>query len=198
MKLEIKDIERLVEKYYDGQSTEQEELLLKAAIEDADYGTHPTIRNQFHSLKELQNEQGLDQKFDDRIMAEIKARSPKTAKIRKLVYSVSGIAASIAAVLIIWFGSGFFNGDPVYGTVTDPVIAFHETRLAMEEVSKKLNKGLKPAKESVNKIDSSVKKASSVKKIDETFKKARNMQKVNRAGELLKSINKVYIDLGNS
>ncbi len=198
MKLQDKDIERLVEKYYEGTSSEQEELLLRSAIEDDEFNSHPTMKYQFYGMKALREEPGLGSDFDKMIVKKIKSASPKRRSIKRTVYSVSTVVASMAAVLLIWFGSGLFQPNEVYGTVTDPIVAFHETRMAMEEVSAKLNKGLKPAKKSVEALDTNVKKAATVGKIEEAMDKAKKIKKMERASELLRSINKVYIDLGNS
>ena len=198
MTLQDKDVERLVEKYYDGTSTEREELLLKASLDQDGNILHPTLKKQFELMKVLRSEAALGSAFDEDIMKEIRKKSPGKVRLTKMFYSISGVAASLAAILIIWFGTGLFQPKEVYGTVTDPEVAFRETRLAMQSMSEKLNKGLKPAKKTVETIDTNMRKASGIKKMDKALNKMKTLQKVDQASDFLKSINKVYVDLGNS
>lgn len=198
MKLQNKDIESLVEKYYAGVSSEEEELLLRATAAQDENFRQTTLKSQFETLKGLKNIKGLDSSFDDRIMKEIKSTNSKTKTISRFFYAASGIAATIAALFLIWFGTGFLQTPEVYATVTDPKVAFQETRLVLEDVSDKLNKGLKPAKKTVNKVDSNINQTSKVTKIKKALDKTKELQKLEKASDLLKSINKVYVDLGNS
>lgn len=198
MKLKDKDIERLVEKYYNGTSSEQEELLLKANAQQNEHFHQPSIKTQFETMKSLQNEAELDVSFDERLMKEIKNSSSKTFKISKFAYQISGIVASIAALIIIWFGVEIFKPSEPFNTVSDPVIAFQETRWALEEVSAKLNKGIKPAQKTVITIDKNINKTKEVKKMTDAFEKAKSLQKIDKASKFLQSISKVYVDLGNS
>lgn len=198
MKLKNKDIERLVEKYYDGSSSEQEELLLKANAEQNEHFHQRSIKTQFETMKSLQNEAELDISFDERIMKEIKNSSSKTIIISKSFYQISGIVASIAAIIIIWFGVEMFKPSEPFNTVSDPVIAFQETRKVLEEVSSKLNKGLEAAQKTVITIDKNINKTQEVKKMTNAFEKAKSLQKIDKASKFLQSISKVYVDLGNS
>jgi hypothetical protein len=198
MKLKNKDIERLVEKYYNGSSSEDEELLLKANAQLNEDFNQAGVKAQFESMKALKNKAFLDDSFDDRLFKEIKASSRENISLPKITKSMFGVVASIAAIVIIWFGVEFFKPSEPINTINDPAIAFQETRWALEDVSDKLNKGLNPAKKTVRKIDNSFEKTKKVEKLNSALEKTRSIQKLDKASNFLQSISKVYVELGNS
>ena len=68
----------------------------------------------------------------------------------------------------------------------------------MDEVSKKMNKGLKPAEKTVKTIDNSVKKVEELKKMNKALENTKSIHKIDKASDLLKSVSKVYISYGES
>ena len=191
------EFELLVEKFFDGNTSENEEIMLKDFLEKQ------TLPNEYKELKMYfqaleVSEQGLDDDFDKRLLAKIST----SEKTRKLVpawfYSMSAVAATIFIFLVIWFGTDLFQPKQLYGTVTDPKIALEITQEALQQVSFKMNAGLKPADKTIKKVDKSMKEVSQIKKIEQALNDARKMQEIEKASQLLKSVSKVYVHVGNS
>jgi hypothetical protein len=154
------------------------------------------IKSYFEVMDSLA-EESLDETFDDRLFQEIESKQAKP-HIRRWTYRLTSIAAAAILLISLWFGTDLFQPKEVYGTIDDPVLAFQETQKVLDEVSKKMNKGLTPAKKTVEKVEENVKKAGEVNKINKALKKTKNINKLDKTSEFLKSFNKVYVDYGNS
>ena len=191
------DLNQLIEKYYDGNTSEQEEAQLKAYFENEDVpAEHQDAKLYFITSNEL-SEDILSDDFDDRLMAELVDEKMKP-QIKSWIYRLSGAAAVILLMLAIWFGTDILNPKEVYGTIDDPKLAFAETKKVLDEVSKKMNKGLKPAKQTAEKVEDNVKQAGEIKKMNKALKHAKKINKYEEASELLKSISKVQVRIGKS
>ena len=190
-------LQDLIEKFYAGETTEYEEGQLKAYFDLADLPTDLAREKEyFMAMRSLKSEQ-LDEEFEKDLFNQINKDKP-SGTFRIWGYSLSAVAAAIAVFLMVWFGTDLLNPKEVYGTINDPHIAFNETQKALDEVSKKMNKGLKPVKATVEKVEENVKKTGEVKKIDKALNKARSLHKLDEASELLKSFSKVYVNYGKS
>ena len=194
--MKVQDIKLLIEKFYNGETSKREEQLLK------DYFDQKDIPEQYSDTKEyfnfLQKEAALelDDTFDEKFFKETGLDEHQTNNKRIWMYRISGIAATILVFVLVWFGTELFQPKEVYGTISDPAIAFLETQKAMDEVSKKMNKGLKPAEKTVKTIDNSVKKVGELKKMNKALENTKSIHKIDKASDLLKSVSKVYISYG--
>jgi len=162
--MKVQDIKLLIEKFYNGETSKYEEQLLK------DYFDQKDVPEQYLDTKEyfnfLQKEAALelDDTFDEKFFKETGLDEHQTNNKRIWMYRISGIAATILVFVLVWVGTELFQPKEVFGTISDPAIAFLETQKAMDEVSKKMNKGLKPAEKTVKTIDNSVEKVGELKK----------------------------------
>ena len=194
--MKVQDIKLLIEKFYNGETSIHEEQLLK------DYFDQKDIPEQFSDTKEyfnfLQKEASLelDDDFDDKFFKEAGLDEHHSNNKRIWMYRISGIAATILVFVLVWIGTELLQPKEVYGTISDPAIAFLETQKAMDEVSKKMNMGLKPAEKTVKTIDNSVKKIEEFKKMNKALENTKSIHKIDKASDLLKSISKVYISYG--
>ena len=191
--MKVQDIKLLIEKFYNGETSRNEEQLLK------DYFEQKDIPEQFSDTKEyfnfLQKEAALelDDAFEEKFFKEAEH---KTNNKRIWMYRISGIAATILVFVLVWVGTELFQPKEVYGTISDPAIAFLETQKALDEVSKKMNKGLKPAEKTVKSIDNNAKKIGELKKLNKALENTKSIHKIDKASDLLKSVSKVYISYG--
>lgn len=140
--MELNKIEELLEKYFEGNSNEEEEQILKTYFSQGNVVKHlqkyKPIFGFFTESKEVRSEK----KF---AWNEVQNRRNNFR-----------ISISIAASLLMAMGTGFFmytnynesNQDDL-GTFDDPEIAFLETQKALSLLSKHVNKGY----ESVEYID---------------------------------------------
>ncbi|MCB2209001.1 MAG: hypothetical protein KQH67_11975 [Bacteroidetes bacterium] len=196
--MKLHEIELLIEKFYNGETSLAEEEILK------DYLNRETVPEQFIAVKQyfhlLQDEKELelDDAFDEKILRSLEKDELQTNSFKIWTYRLSGVAAAILLLIMVWFGTDLLQPREVYGTISDPSLAFLETRKAMDEVSKKLNKGLQPAETTVQKIDKNVKRAGELKKMNQALEKTKGLRKIDQASDLLKSISKVYVSYGDS
>ncbi|PLW96470.1 MAG: hypothetical protein C0591_08660 [Marinilabiliales bacterium] len=196
--MKLHEIEQLIEKFYNGETSLAEEEMLK------DYLNQDTVPEQFMAVKEhfnfLKKEKvlELDDAFDEKILQLIDTEKAQSNSLKIWTYRLSGVAAAILLFVMVWFGTDLLQPKEVYGTISDPSLAFLETRKAMDEVSKKMNKGLQPAEKTVQKIDKNVKRAGELKKMNQALEKTKGLRKIDQASDLLKSVSKVYVSYGDS
>jgi hypothetical protein len=138
------DLNILLNKYYNGDSSEEEERLLKEFFQG------DNVPVEFETEKEIfriySNEGDIPEPsagFEDRIIAGIddSEKNSKSSQLRRFImYSLS-----TAAGLIIVAGSYFYlnsSREPV-DTFSDPKIAYAETMKILLNVSTRLNEGNK-------------------------------------------------------
>lgn len=196
--MKLHEIEQLLAKFYNGETSLSEEEMLK------DYLNQDTVPEQFIAVKEHfnflknENELELDDAFDEKILQLIDTEKAQSNSLKIWTYRLSGVAAAILLFVMVWFGTDLLQPKEVYGTISDPSLAFLETRKAMDEVSKKMNKGLQPAEKTVQKIDKNVKRAGELKKMNQALEKTKGLRKIDQASDLLKSVSKVYVSYGDS
>ena len=136
------ELKRLIEKYYNGESTEEEERALRDFFRKGNipegYESEKLIFSYYTESAEL-SEPSID--FEARILAGIDASEIKkgSQKIRKYLLPL----LSAAAGLLILIGTYFFfiNRTKPGDTFSDPQIAYAETIKILKDVSSQLNHG---------------------------------------------------------
>lgn len=179
--MEKKRIEKLIEKFYSGETTIGEERLLE------NYFSHKNIpasleaeRDLFRFYSSSRNEQLPDRELTEKIIDAIESEGADlTGKRRRLVYAVTSIAASI----LLLIGSYFIFLSPsgpglalskYTDTYDNPEMAYLETQKALLYVSEKLNEGTR--------------ELSSLKKIEEGTEELENLKLVNKGTSGIHSI----------
>jgi hypothetical protein len=153
------ELKRLIEKYYNGQSTELEENILKDYFrkENVPEG-YEAERLIFSYYAESAEIPGPSIDFEARIMAGIDASGRSRGALWLKRYLLPILSA--AAGLIILIGSYYLivkkteTGD----TFTDPQLAYAETIRVLRDVSSQLNQGVRVL-EPVTKINEMSKKS---------------------------------------
>jgi hypothetical protein len=138
------EINRLIEKYYNGDSTEEEERAIRAFFREnivpEGYETEKAIFNYYAETEDI-TEPSPD--FEDRILAGIDAseRNTRYERIKKYLLPVM----SAAAGLLILGGSYFFfvRNTETANTYKDPKIAYAETMKILMNVSERMNRSTK-------------------------------------------------------
>lgn len=135
------ELKQLIEKYYNGESTEDEEKILR------EFFRRPVIPRGYEAEKVIfgfYDEAGEipepSNNFEDQIIAAIDAAENKK---RPLIRRYFIAAASIAAGLLIIAGSYFIFAGKSAGrdTFRDPDLAYAETIKILRGVSAQLNRG---------------------------------------------------------
>jgi len=180
---DIRKIEELLEKYYNGETSLEEERTLHWFFQTRDIPPHlkpdADIFRYHYSQKSEEVfpliEEKLVQLLDDQ---EHKKRFLLSARTIRLV---SAIAASIIIVLTLWIGIGRNvlkeQQVAVYeDTYDDPQVAYMETKKTLLLVSKKLNAGtenlqyLKTYNESIDMLEPVLSFGTGVKRLEKLSK----------------------------
>jgi hypothetical protein len=136
-----KELNSLLEKYYSGGSTVEEEKLLR------EFFTGENVPEAYEAEKEIFAHYKMESlipepshDFEERIMAGIKSvENPgKSFNPRGVLYPFIGIAASILIVAGFYFF--FAQKENLRDTYSDPKIAYLETRKILFGVSSKMNR----------------------------------------------------------
>lgn len=180
------ELERLLEKYYNGESSEEEELILRKFFRNEDipeaYREEKEIFNYYSQMEKIpEPEYG----FERRIIAAIDNEDIylNSRRKRRLVISFS----SIAAGLLILAGSYFFfiHRTEPRDTFTDPDIAYAETKKILYDISYRMNQAVQ-ALEPVSKIHTVTERSFDV--MNRTAKKIeKNIQTLDDVREALEN-----------
>ncbi len=136
------ELKRLLEKYYDGQTSAEEEERLKKYFSGKD------ILPGFEAEKEIFSHYKMSENipvpsvdFEDRILKGIADldKKQRTLSLKKRYITIISAAATILLLVGTYFI--FFNREFQEDTYSDPQIAYAETMKILYEVSVKLNKG---------------------------------------------------------
>jgi len=140
-----REIAALLEKYYSGEATDEEEKQLKELFKSGDIPDELKDEQEifsFYSESYVMPEPSPG--FEKRIISAVDMSNGESTFLRtsRGLYTV----LSIAAGLLILLGSYFFieRQRNVADTFTDPQLAYAETMKILYEVSSRLNKGTQP------------------------------------------------------
>jgi hypothetical protein len=179
------DLKRLVDRYYSGEATEEEERTLREffrnSIVPQGYEAEKEIFR-YYNESEIIPEPSVD--FEARLMAGIDASiivADSKKKYRTLITVISA-----AAGLLLLAGSYFFliNRVEKTDTFSDPKLAYAETIRVLRDVSSQLNHGTR-ALEPVGKINEVSRKSfASINKSTRIVEKnLRNLDYLQNSGE---------------
>jgi len=140
--MKTEGITRLLEKYYKGESSEDEELILRRFFDSEDIADEfATEKIMFRFYSDHAEVPEPSEGFEQRIISAIDSEEDKSGfkhqRNRRLVYS------GIAAGLLILIGSYLFfiNKYEPGDTFSNTEIAYAETMKILYSVSSKLNQG---------------------------------------------------------
>jgi hypothetical protein len=178
------ELKRLIERYYSGESTEEEERSLRDYFRRNDvpkgYEAEKTIFG-FYDESETVPEPSID--FEARILAGIDASEKQRGTHNVKRYLIPVLSA--AAGLLLLAGSYFFiiNRTKSGDTFSDPAIAYAETLKILRDVSSRMNHGAQ-ALEPVGKINEVSKKGfetinKSARIVEKNLKSLNYLQKSN-------------------
>lgn len=173
--MNIHRIEILLEKYFEGETSREEEKKLKDFFRNEEVPKHlHSLKELFQYLDESSKTEELDEDFDDQFFQKIDlSEKSRISTYRRIYFYVaSGVAASILIVFGLFrlIGPGFSDEEINK--------AYSQTKDALIFVSEKLNSGLDPARK--------------VSKFDEGLKEAEKITAYNKGIEEVKKVSKVY------
>jgi hypothetical protein len=136
------DMQRVLEKYYEGLTTEAEEQVLLDFLLSEDLPEEfEADRDVLCSLLRLSEEHEPSPGFEQMIISKIRTdgKSAGRSHARQLYWSLSGIAATLIAAVTIWFLAG--NANEPADTFRSPELAYAETVRALHKISSEMNRG---------------------------------------------------------
>lgn len=184
--MDIKKAETLVEKYYKGETTPEEELQLREFFRTAE-----NIPENLMPEKELFSlysgaaieevpvkgfMENLEKVIDDQ-------SSVKIGLKKSIVYWISGLAAGIALLLAGYFlivhkPADFIDNYAVRDTYQDPQLAYEETQKVLLYISQKMNEGTVQL-HNVAKLSKPVQNLQNLKKLDAGMSQLHMLQLLN-------------------
>ena len=136
------DLKRLVEKYYNGESTEAEEEMLRNFFRYGDvprgYEAEKTIFGFFDDSRDIP-EPSVG--FEDRILAGINESDHLSGRLSVKRYLLPSLSAAAGILLLAGTYFVLTRRTAETDTFKDPAIAYAETVKILREVSLKMNKG---------------------------------------------------------
>ena len=190
--MQPQELNQLIEKYYEGlTSLEEERQLLEWLRNSPDGDAYADVLTQLELMLQLNRDIKNDPGFDQQIIAALQVDQPTKRRWLQRSYRLTGIAATVLVFLAVWIGSELLKPTEVYGTINDPKLAFSETTRILDKVSGGLNKGLKPAQQSTEKL------VKGIGKVEKAIEKSNQLNEVNKASQCLNSFTRVYIKLGH-
>ncbi len=193
--MEPEKIKVLLERFYAGETSREEEAFLRGFFSQPDVPEELSAEKEhFRLLMQWQSESPLDEAFDMQIMRRISApHKPERQFIGW--YALAGVAASILLVLALWVGNMQDKKSVLPGTTNNPALAYVQVHTALQMVSGTLNEGMRPAAKAAAEITGAMKKASEIGAMGAAVKPMRKLSEMERARQLMESLNSVYINL---
>ena len=168
--MNLQKIEQLIKKYEEGDTSVDEEKLLKDFFLNDDVPLHlKSYINLFAFIDDSQKEELLDENFDKKILDAIGGDVviPISTRKRKL-YTIVSIAAGIALLIGVYFQ---FNSNVIQisDTYDDPRLAYAETKKILLMVSGNLNSGVSEL-EKVSEFNTGLEKLNNFSEFDAGIK----------------------------
>ncbi len=187
----LKEIREMLDRFYQGESTLEEERRLK------DFFSTGSVPEELLADRELFLsflEEGLDISvpgdLDQQIIAAIDREEKKDQKARRInLYSLSGLAAGLLALIAVYL---FFLRDDrpelvafhQVDTYEDPMKAYEEAKQTLFYVSAKLNSGTSELKYVKEATKATVDPLKSLSKINKGSKELNLLGQLQRAGNI--------------
>ena len=145
----LKDIRKLLDRFYAGETTLEEERILQ------DYFSRANVpeellpeRDLFRSLEPAGNRVAVPENLNRNILGKIDQLEKKEIRTRRIsIYALSGLAAGLLIVIALY--TGYFKSGPsnriasqeLTDTYDNPADAYKEAKKTLAYVSSKLNTG---------------------------------------------------------
>ncbi len=176
--MDQKRIEILLQKFYNGESSLEEERILQEFFSDAEKVPQKfrAEREQFMLYHEVNSEAMPSKDFLESLESMIDSQSVKEIKLtsRRRLYRIASLAASIILFVGIYFAFMKIRTPrqtPVLAdTYKNPEIAYQETQKVLYYVSEKLNQGTGELK-NFSRLNEPAEQLKSFKKLDDGLSK---------------------------
>ena len=189
--MKLQEIERLLEKYYNGETSLEEERRLKDFFTGGEVPARFLAEKaQFAWLMEA-GATGLDdQKFEGRVLSRVGAGDGLLGRImerKSWFYTTVGMAATILILLAI-----FIRFEPfpkkIQDTYSDPQVAYQEAKKVLFFVSRHLNRGTEKL-QPIKTYDEGVRELENIRALDQGLTAASKIGKYNKIEQIMTNTN---------
>lgn len=180
------DLDILLDKYYNGETTPEEEQTLIDLFKSGDVpdGYDPEMQI-FRFLSEESSIPQMSPGLSERIISSIEPVPERSAgnAIRRWIYQLGGIAAVLLIAIASWFY--FYKANETPDTFDDPALAYSTAMKVLYDVSSRLNEGAVSLQQ-VSKLNSASLKSVGIfeEKARLAGQNLRNLGQINRTIEL--------------
>jgi hypothetical protein len=189
--MKLQEIEWLLEKYYNGETTLNEEKALFEYFAGQEVPPRfKTEKLQFEYLGKLKGNELDDPQFDKKVMKKLGSQGGLITRImenRSWFYATAGMAATILILIAV-----FVRFDPFpkkfQDTYSDPETAYKEAQKVLFFVSKQFNRGadkLQP----ISTYNDGVKELENLKVLNEGITAASKIKKYNKIEQIMTNTN---------
>ncbi len=186
--MDIKEIQVLLEKYFEGETTldEDQALLDYFSGESVDPELRPW-QQQFLLLKSGREPLVFDPEFENRLAGMVEAQQEIPLREHRSRWITRFAVAATIAVLIGISGVIVLNKGwhKEKDTFSDPQLAYAEAQKTLMYISQKMNQGMKPLN-AVSKINAGAKPLKSLKKLDHSLDMLNRVSFMNQSSNLKK------------
>jgi hypothetical protein len=146
---DLKSIEALLEKYYHGETSTAEEVMLREFFGAGDVPEHLTADAKLFGFFRIQQEGELPGDLQNRLEGMIDEKTERSIPTlsRQRYYWISGAAAVILLLMALFLDSQINKKPSLQATgdtFEDPYLAYAEAKRVLYFVSDKMNTGRKP------------------------------------------------------
>lgn len=189
MLMEKMRIQLLLQKYYDGSTSRQDELDLieyfsvNEAPKEWKWAKEQLLGLQDISKEDIPVPENLQQSILHRLESVQNKSTSRKLNTRPL-YSAISVAASVVMIISALI---FLNHQPDLGSIEDTELAYAETKEALDLVSKYFNQGTEHL-HNLNKIEEAVKPLDNLQRVDDTRKALGYLKSLNEGVETVKGV----------
>ena len=185
--MERNQINGLLQKYYEGMSSRDEERKLLDYFLGSDVPAELDIdRKHFLALADMQNDEiEVPADLESNILARLAVEQKPVSLLKsRFVYTAISVAAGLALIVSTFM---FINKQQNLGTYDDPQIAYAETKEALELVSQFFNMGTENLA-GLGEMDRAMQPLSQLKKVEEVSENLKYLGKFSEGIEKTRSL----------
>jgi hypothetical protein len=188
----IKDIRRLLEKFYRGESTLEEERELQQYFASTAVPEELIPDKElFEAFGEGVNQVEFPEELNGKILSSIDRLEKKETRTRRIsIYSLSGLAAGLLVMIAVYLfflrddNRSLIASNQMTDTYEDPIQAYEEAKKALVYVSNKLNTGTSELEQVKQVSKMTAEPLQSLSKINKGSKELSLLGQLRRVGEL--------------
>lgn len=188
----MKDIRRLLEKFYQGESTLEEERKLQQYFDSTAVPEELVPDKElFEAIGEGTGSVEVPEDLNGKILSSIDRLEKKETRTRRIsVYSLSGLAAGLLVMIAVYLfflrddNRSLIASNQMTDTYEDPMQAYEEARKALVYVSNKLNTGTSELEQVKQVSKMTTAPLQSLSKINKGSKELSLLGQLRRVGEV--------------